>query len=125
MTDTITQESYTKEIKSLAYDLAHELLSEHDNDREEAEEAAYSRISETCDGHQWVIYYAYNDDVAKYSDNSEAYEDVYDNEALGQVVRNKNVNAIGTIIAYFAMTQDIHEEMDAAFDWACLPNEGE
>lgn len=122
--DNITQSSYNKEIQSLAYDIANELLEEY-GDRTEAEDNAYDRIHEVIDGHQWIIYYAYNDDVLKFSPNNEAYKDVYDNESLGAIVSEQGVDSLGTMMAYFAMAQDVSEAMEAAFDWALQPNEGE
>lgn len=113
--DNITQSSYNEEIEGLASNIAEELLEEYET-REEAEDYVYDRIHETIDGHQWVIYYAYNNDVLKYSDNDEAYKDVYDNESLGAIVSEQGVDSLGTVMAYFAMSQDVSEAMDKAFD---------
>lgn len=112
----ITQSSYNEEIKSIATDLVEELMQEHDNDREMSEDMMHDRLHETIDGHQWVIYYAYNDDVLKYSENEEAYQGVYDNESLGQLVAERGINDLKTMMAYFAMYQDVSELLEEAFD---------
>ena len=111
----ITQQSYTKEITDLAYDIATELLDEHDS-REEAEEAAYDRIHETVDGHEWVIYTYQAGLVPDFSSNYDAYRDCYCNEDIGAIVSEKGLDAVKPVIAYFAMTQDISEQMEQAFD---------
>lgn len=112
----ITQSSYNEEIKDIATNLVDELMSENDNDRSEAEELAYDRLHETIDGHQWVIYSAYNDEVLKYSDNDEAYQDCYDNESLGALVAEKGIDGVKPMMAYFAMYQDVSEQLEQAFD---------
>lgn len=122
MTD-ITQQSYNKKIKDLAYDLAHELLEEY-GDREEAEENAYDRIHETVDGHQWVIYTYKAGLVSDLSDNAEAWLDCYDGDSIANIIKEQGMDGLKPIIAYFAMTQDISEAMKDAFDWALQP-EGE
>lgn len=114
--DTITQASYNEEIQDLATNLVEELMQEHDNDRDIAEEAAHDRLHETIDGHQWVIYYAYNDEVLRFSDNDEAYQDVYCNEDLGALVADKGIDGVKPMMAYFAMYQDVSELLEQAFD---------
>ena len=120
--DDITQQSYNKEIESLAYDIAAELLEEHDNDREQAEDNAYDRIHETIDGHQWVIYYAYNLPVLEYSDNA-YYAD--EQGLIGENPLENGLNSFHTMLAFWAMNADVSEAMEKAFDWALQPNEGE
>ena len=112
----ITQASYNEEIQDLATNLVEELMQEHDNDRDTAEESSHDRLHETIDGHQWVIYYAYNDEVLKYSENEEAYQGVYDNESLGQLVAERGIADLKTMMAYFAMYQDVSELLEQAFD---------
>ena len=111
----MTQLSYIEEIKDIATNLVDELMDEYE-DREEAEEQAYDRLHETIDGHQWVIYYAYNDDVLKYSDNDEAYKDIYDNEGIGSIIAEHGLDSFKTAMAYFAMYQDVSELLEQAFD---------
>lgn len=114
--DTITQSSYNEEIQDITTCLVDDMMSEHDNDREAAEEYSHDRLHEVIDGHQWVIYYAYNDEVLKYSDNDEAYQDCYDNESLGALVDEKGIDGVKPMMAYFAMYQDVSELLEEAFN---------
>lgn len=117
MTDLHGENEYWKEIKSIAANLVSEAMQEKDNDREEAEEYINdSYLHETIDGHQWVIYYSYNDDVLKYSDNDEAYQDCYSNEDLGALVAEKGLDDAKTMMAFFAMYQDVQNHLSDAFD---------
>ena len=113
--DNITQQSYNTEIEELASSIAEELLEEYGS-REEAEDYVYDRIHEVIDGHQWVIYHAYNDDVLRFSDNDEAYKDVYCNEDIGAQIAENGLDSFKVTMAYFAMAQDVSEGMEAAFD---------
>jgi len=113
--ENMTQLIYIEEIKGIATNLVKELMDEYE-DREEAEEQTYDRLHETIDGHQWVIYYAYNEDVLEYSDNDEAYQDCYDNESLGALVAEKGIDGVKPMMAYFAMYQDVSELLEQAFD---------
>lgn len=111
----MTQADYNTEIEGLASNIAEELIEEHGS-REEAEDYVYDRIHEIIDGHQWVIYYAYNDEVLRFSGNDDAYLDVYDNEGIGQIVTEHGLDHVGMVRAYFAMSQDVSEGMERAFN---------
>ena len=115
--ENMTQSSYNEEIRDLATNMVEEAMSNNDNDSDAALEAIQEDVlHETIDGHQWVIYYAYNDDVLKYSDNCEAYQDCYDNESLGALVAEKGIDGVKPMMAYFAMYQDVSELLEQAFD---------
>ena len=108
---------YIEEIKGIAANLVCEAMQTSDNDREEAEELINdSFLHETIDGHQWVIYYSYNNDVIENSQNDEYYREIYDNESIGQIVADKGLDDLKTVIAYWAMYADVQEELEAAFD---------
>jgi hypothetical protein len=108
---------YNAEIKSIAAYLVSDAMEQCDNDRDDAEELINdSLLHETIDGHQWVIYYSYNLDVIQNSDNSEAYKDVYDNESIGALVSEKGVDDLNTMIAFFAMYQDVQDCIKDAFE---------
>ena len=66
-------------------DIAAEEGSDYENDKEEAEEYINDTLlHETIDGHQWVIYYAYNLDIIKYSGNAEYAVDNLGAEAAAE-----------------------------------------
>lgn len=99
---------YHVEVSDIASDLYDEALEQNDNDHESAMDAIQDRmLHELVDGHRWIIYTYNNELVTRFSDNSEAYLDCYDNESIGQIVSDKGLDAVKPIIAYFAMYQDI------------------
>ena len=113
----MNKSEYNEEIRDLATSMVDEAMANNDNDSNAALEAIQEDVlHETIDGHQWVIYYAYNDDVLKYSDNDEAYQDCYDNESLGALVAEKGIDGVKPMMAYFAMYQDVSELLEQAFD---------
>jgi hypothetical protein len=108
---------YDTEIKAIAACLVEDAMEHHDNDKEAALEAINdSWLHQTIDGHQWVIYYSYNHDVLRHSRNSEEYESVYDDDGLGALVREKGVNSLHMMMAYFAMYADVQQALDDAFE---------
>lgn len=116
---TISQNEYTKEILEIAESIVETAFNEYDEVEtvEDAEELINDTLlHETIDGHQWVIYYAYNDDVLKYSDNDEAYLDVYDSESIGNIVADQGLDSLKTVMAYFAMYQDVQDHLSDALE---------
>jgi len=112
-----TSTEYYGEISSLAEMMTEEVLSETIGDREAAEEIINdSRLHETIDGHQWVIYYAYNLDVLQYSRNDDYFE-----ENIGgadQVLKDGGISQLHMVMAYWAMYADVQEYLDEAMDGA-------
>ena len=119
----LTYNEYWKEIKSIADNLVDETMNEaiqdYDGDNpgfEEMKEIASetindSRLHETIDGHQWVIYYAYNLDVIDNSENEDYYAD-----NMGDFSSFDNLNSLHTAVAYYAMYADVNDSLDTAFD---------
>ena len=103
---------YYKEISDLASDLYDEALRQNGNHSGSAMDAIEDRmLHELVKGHEWVICTYSNDLVARSSNNSEAYLNCYDNETIGQIVAENGLDAVKSIIAYFAMYQDISDEI--------------
>ena len=83
MSDNMTQREYWEEVESLAKSITEETLDSLDAEtqakvREQgfdavdsASEVLQERLWETIDGHQWIIYTAYNFDVLRFSDNED------------------------------------------------------
>ena len=70
----------------------------------------------TVDGHEWVIYTAYNRAVIEHSANNEAYLGVYDDESLGALVSEKGVEGLELIIAAYAMEADLNEACEEVLE---------
>jgi len=108
-----TSIEYHREISELADNLYSEALEQNDNDHDMAVEAIHDQLlHELVDGHQWVIYTYSNELVERFSDNAEAFKDVYDNESIGALVADQGLEALRPIIAYFAMYQDISDRLN-------------
>ena len=116
MSENITQKIYNEEIAALADDIANDCLFECDNDFTEAREMLYDRCHEVVDGHQWIIYYHYNDDVLKFASNDAAWEDVLDNASIGQIVTEKGMSSARTVQAFCAMLEDLNQKVSEIFD---------
>jgi len=113
----LTYSEYWAEIESIAENMVSEVMDETENDREAAEEIINdSRLHETIDGHQWVIYYSYNDDVRRHSDNEDYLTDNFGNEYAGQIVAEQGIGSLGTEIAFWCMYADVQEKLEDAFD---------
>ena len=117
MTDLHGENEYWKEIKSIAADLVDRAMEENDNDKDQAEEAINDHIlHEDIDGHQWVIYYGYNLDVIKYSDNEDYYSDNFGSESLAASLEQGGLDTLHCHIAFWCMYADVQNELDNAFD---------
>ena len=108
-----TSTEYHNEISDLAANLYTEALEQNDNDHESAIDAIHDQLlHELVDGHQWVIYTYSNELVERFSDNAEAFKDVYDSESIGALVADQGLDSVKPIIAYFAMYQDISDRLN-------------
>ena len=113
----ITYQEYWAEVESIAENMVDEEMSWNDNDRDVAEEAINDHtLHETIDGHQWVIYYAYNLDVIRHSDNEDYMNENFGSEALSSALESGGLNSLHTAIAFWALYADVSEKLEAAFD---------
>ena len=123
----ISNTEYWKEIRDTARNLADESLeiakddnpdiSDYSELKEKAEEIINDyMLHETVDGHQWVIYYAYNLDVIQYSDNETYIADNFGDDYLGETLREKGYNGLNTLIAYGCMYADVQDNLENAWD---------
>lgn len=118
MTD-ITETKYRQQILAIAEDLATEALQDNEWNREAALESINdTRLHETIDGHQWVIYTAYNLDVLKFSGNADAYIDNFGTDDAGSVIKERGINGLHAVMAFCAMEQDVRDVLDDAVDAA-------
>lgn len=117
MTDLNTEYDYTQQIRAIAAELVSEAMDQSDNDKDQAEELINDTLlHETIDGHEWVIYYAYNLDVIKYSDNEDYMEQNFGNEYAGEIMADKGLDGLHTVIAFWCMYADVQDELETAFN---------
>lgn len=119
MDNDMSRHEYWKEVATLAKDITEECLEDFDDETQaeiradESEglgsndafrEALNERTHETIDGHQWVIYTAYNFDIIRFSDN-----DDYSAENFGadSIIKDGQLNTAA--IAFGALYADVIE----------------
>lgn len=101
MSTEMTREEYLREVANIAESMVGEAADDGD-DRDEL----YDRLHETIDGHQWVIYTAYNFDVLRHSDNDGAYVENFGADGL---VTDGCLNTAA--LAYAALEADVSESL--------------
>ena len=114
--NTITATDYTAEVKSTAFNLVDEVLLETENRDEALELINDSRLHETIDGHQWVIYYAYNLPVLEHSDNADYMEENLGDDCIAAALKQGGINGLHTALAYWALYADVQEAINDRFD---------
>lgn len=102
---TLSYQEYREEVRRIAEDAIEE-ANEYGQD-------VHDVVHETVDGHQWIIYYAYNDSVLAHSENADAWEDCYAAEDIGQLVVDRGMDGARTVQAYFALHDDVTNEVHA------------
>ena len=104
-----TYREYRDEISDIAEDLYKATMEEHPEDEDDRNAYILEQVNEIVDGHEWIIYNAYNLSVYEHSPNADAYQDIYGNEELGSIVADRGLLSLHTIIAYWAMQADLEE----------------
>ena len=113
----ITSLQYWNEIQSLAVSIAEDAMSHCDNNREEAEELINdSLLHETIDGHQWIIYSAYNLDVYQYSDNPDYYINNFGGDDAAYVLKEKGLDGLHQALAFWSLCADVQDKISEALD---------
>ncbi len=113
----MNNQEYWKEINAIAENMVSEVMDEQDNDKDAAEEEINdSRLHETIDGHQWVIYYSYNLDVIKHSNNDDYYNDNFGAESLAASLEQGGLGTLHCHIAFWCMYADVQEALESAFE---------
>ena len=111
----ITSLQYWKEVQDLADSIAEDAMRQCDNNRDDAEELINdSLLHETIDGHQWIIYYAYNLDVYQYSNNSDYYIDSFGGDDAAYVLKEKGLDGLHQALAFWAFYADVQEKIKDA-----------
>jgi hypothetical protein len=113
----ITYTEYWQEVNDLAESIVSETMDDNDNDRDAAESDIWdSRLHETVDGHQWVIYYSYNDDVLRHTENEEYYEDNFGADALAESLKQGGISTLKMHMAFWALYADVSDKLNDALD---------
>lgn len=115
--EDMSRREYWEEVASLAKSITEECLEgfdaeiqaeiREDNDHGGFREALNERTWETIDGHQWVIYTAYNFDIMRFSDNT-GYS--AENFGVESIVKDGDLNTAA--IAFGALYADVIEHSD-------------
>lgn len=122
----ISNTDYWNEVSALAKSIAEEAMSECDNDLDDAQEMVNDRLlHETIDGHQWVIYHAYNLDVLQHSDNTEYMIDNLGNDEASEVLTQGGLSGLHTALAFWALYADVQDKVEGALQAVADSNEEE
>jgi len=110
-------QEYYSEVNAIAEALVAEAMAEHDNDAEQAmEDINDSRLHETVDGHQWIIYYNYNLSIIEHSGNCDYVIDNIGIDSAGEALKNGGINGLHQAVAYWALYADVYELLQDKMD---------
>ena len=133
--EAITSYEYWKEIRGITQtivdEVAAEVLEDHGIEssqldplyrenveawRDEIREIIFdSRLHETIDGHQWVIYTYYNLQVLQHTDNAEYMVDTFGGDEVVAATEN-GIDSLHCALAFWAMYADVSDHLDAVID---------
>lgn len=120
----VSRAQYYEEIRAIADNMAAEALADNDWNRSKAEEDINdSRLHETIDGHEWVIYTAYNLDIIRHSGSAYACVDNFGGDHAAAVLKDRGIDALHALIAYCAMEQDVQNILSDSLDDALEAHE--
>lgn len=104
-----SEQEYFKNVEVMAQDIIDEVKDEDNIDK--AREKAYDRLHEDVDGSYWVIYSHAARKTLEYSKNEDAiFDQGMDLNGI------KSVNEFNTQAAYWALYQDVMDELDGKLD---------
>jgi hypothetical protein len=106
---------YWKEVSALAEMIVSEAADTFDRDTV-LEKIRDVLLHETIDGHQWIIYYAYNLSVLEHSDNSDYMVDNLGAESAGEVLKDSGLSGLHSALAFWALYADVQDHIDSALD---------
>ena len=112
----MNEQDYWKEVEALAESVWDESVEACDGDHTAAlDYLGDSILHETIDGHEWIIYYGYNLDILKYSDNSDYAMDELGPESAAITLKEKGLDGLHQYLAYFALYADVLERIHREF----------
>ena len=110
-------QDYYFEVNAIAEALVSEAMAEHDNDVEQAMvNINDSRLHETIDGHQWIIYHDYNLSIIEHSSNDDYMIDNMGLDSAGQALQSGGLNGLHQAIAFWALYADVYELLQDKMD---------
>lgn len=78
-----------------------------DENKDANENELCDLVFELADGHQWIIYYSYNADVIRFTENRDYYQDNF-----GLQTENKDFSDIQMRVAFGAFYADLLDELN-------------
>ena len=97
----ITHHEYWNEVSTIGQDIIDNAL-EYGSDVSDL-------THEAIDGHEWIIYTFYHDQILSFTDNDEAYLDIYSNEDLGELVKEHGLDHARMVQAFYALDMDVRQ----------------
>ena len=116
----ITYSEYWTEVKDTAENIISEVLNDNFTDEtvdvDQVREVIYdTALHEAIDGHQWVIYYSYNLDVIKHSDNEDYMVNNFGGESLEDSLK-QGLDTLHCHIAFWALYADVSDQINDVID---------
>ena len=106
---SISEFEYKKEVTDIALGLVLDNKADYES-KEELEEAINDTLlHEAIDGHQWVIYYAYNLDVYNHSGNQDYAVDNFGGDWLQHVIKENGLAGLHQGLAFWCLYADVQE----------------
>lgn len=113
----ITNSQYWIEVEAVANAIAEEAMIDNDFNRDAAgDEINDFRLHEAIDGHQWIIYNAYNLDVYQYSGNSDYLIDNFGTDEAGEILKKSGLGGLHQALAYWAFYADVQDKINDCLD---------
>lgn len=107
--------NYKQEIQQLVENMVEEVIKYNDDVETATEAVEHIRYNcldhEYIDGHQWIIYTAYHDQILQNTNNYDAYLEVYCQDDLGQLVSDGGEEKLTMMKAFYAMFADVNDEL--------------
>ena len=110
MSYQVTFTQYWNEVSDIADNILDEWLEEDEGF------CIYDRLHEEIDGHQWIIYTAYHDDVLRHCGDEDAWEELYCAEDIGNLVKDQGMAGARMAQAFWAFNQDVGEALQSRAD---------
>lgn len=113
----MTYQEYYAEVNAIAKALVTNAMADNDNNPEQAmDDINDSRLHETIDGRQWVIYNSYNLDIIKHSDNDEYMIDNLGAECAVETLESGGLIGLHQALAFWAFYADVQEVLQEKMD---------
>ena len=109
----LSRKDYQHEINEIALDLWNKALQDADGDKDEARHLTYGWVQEVVGYHRWPNSQAFHLSLLQYTNNYDAFLNIFDFEAAGDLVSNQGVAALHSMMVHHAMAQDVQ---DAIFE---------